>query len=52
LAALYQPVFISAVSTSVHMSAVAVGLFLLRGLRLPIVVLVLGFSAFGWLLGY
>jgi len=52
LAALYQPVFISAVSTSVHMSAVAVGLFLLRGLRLPIVVLVLVFSAFGWLLGY
>jgi len=52
LAALYQPVFTSAVSSPVHMSAVAVGLFLLRGLRLPIVGLVVAFSAFGWWLGY
>jgi len=47
LSALYQPVFISAVHSSLEISLVIVGFFVLRGLRLPIVGLVTIFALAG-----
>lgn len=51
LAALYQPVFVSAVQAPVDMALVFVGLFALRALKLPILALVLGFALAGLGLG-
>jgi chromate transporter len=50
LSALYQPVFISAVSTPIEMSLVILGFFALRTMSIPIVLLVLGFGAIGLVL--
>lgn len=50
MAALYQPVFASAVSTSLDMALVMLGFFVLRGLKAPILLLVIGFLIAGWLL--
>jgi len=47
LAALYRPVFVSAVSEPIEMALVILGLFALRALRLPILLLVLGFAVTG-----
>jgi chromate transporter len=47
LAALYRPVFVSAVSEPMEMALVILGLFALRALRLPILFLVLGFAVTG-----
>ena len=47
ISALYQPVFISAVDSSLAMAAVILGLFALRSLKLPIVLMVALFAAFG-----
>lgn len=52
LAALYQPVFVSAVKTPYDFAAVAVGFFLLRGARVPITLLVVAFALAGGLLRY
>ena len=49
LAALYRPVFISAVATPMEMALVILGFFALRSLRLPVVILVLGFGVLGLL---
>lgn len=50
LSALYQPVFVSAVSSAAEMAGVMLGFLLLRLIKVPIVLLVLGFCAFGLLL--
>ena len=50
--ALYQPVFTSAVSSSMEMALVILGFFLLRVIKLPIVWLVLGFALVGMALHY
>lgn len=50
LSALYNPVFVSAVFTPVEMALVIVGFFALTTMKVPIVVLVLGFVAIGPLL--
>ncbi len=47
LSALYQPVFVSAVNSAADMALVLVGFFVLRVLKLPIVLLVLGFAGLG-----
>ena len=47
IAALYQPVFISAVVDVKSMTLVAVGLLALLVFRLPILLLVLGFAVAG-----
>lgn len=50
LSALYQPVFISSVSTPIEMALVILGFFALRIMNAPIVMLVFGFAAIGWVL--
>lgn len=50
LAALYQPVFINAVSTPIEMALVILGFFALRTMSIPIVMLVIGFGVFGLVL--
>jgi len=50
LAALYSPVFISAVGSPVDFAAVVVGFFVLRVVKPPILVLVAGFACVGMLL--
>lgn len=50
LSALYKPLFISAVSTPIEMSLVIIGIFALATMRMPIVILVLGFGVIGLLL--
>ena len=50
LSALYNPIFTSAVSTPVEMSLVIIGFFLLRTVRIPIVILAFAFGAIGVLL--
>ena len=47
LAALYQPVFVNAVFSSLDLALVIIGFFLLRALRLPILALVAFFAAAG-----
>ena len=47
LSALYQPVFISAVFTPIEMALVILGFFALRTMRVPIVMLVIGFGTIG-----
>ena len=47
IAALYQPVFTHAVSSSMDMAFVAIGFFCLRYLKLPIVLIVLVFAGLG-----
>ncbi len=47
LAALYQPVFVNAVFSSLDLALAIVGFFLLRALRLPILALVAFFAAAG-----
>lgn len=49
LAALYQPVFVNAVFSSLDLALAIVGFFLLRALRLPILALVAFFAAAGML---
>lgn len=50
LSALYQPVFISAVSTPIEMALIILGFFALRTMSIPIVILVLGFGVIGLVL--
>lgn len=50
LSALYNPVFISAVLTPADMALVIAGYFALTAMRVPIVMLVLGFGVIGMLL--
>ena len=50
MSALYKPVFVSAVTSSLAMALVMIGLFALNYLRLPIVILVIAFAAAGALL--
>ncbi|CAM3183745.1 Chromate efflux transporter [Vibrio neptunius] len=52
VAALYQPVFSSAVMSSIDISLVLVGFYLLRQLKLPIVSMVIFFMAAGIAGGY
>ncbi len=47
LAALYQPVFVNAVFSSLDLALAIIGFFLLRALRLPILALVAFFAAAG-----
>ncbi len=47
LAALYQPVFVNAVFTSLDLALAIIGFFLLRALRLPILALVAFFATAG-----
>lgn len=47
LAALYQPVFVNAVFTSLDLALAVIGFFLLRALRLPILAMVAFFAAAG-----
>ncbi|MCY3556903.1 MAG: chromate efflux transporter [Gemmatimonadetes bacterium] len=49
LAALYQPVFVNAVFSSLDLALAIIGFFLLRALRLPILALVAFFAAAGML---
>ena len=51
MSALYQPVFTSAIVGPVDMAAVIVGFFALRTLKLPIMAVVAGFIAFGYVMG-
>ena len=51
MSALYQPVFTSAIGGPVDMAAVIVGFFALRTLKLPIMAVVAGFIAFGYVMG-
>lgn len=48
LAALYQPVFVSAVRGPVEMACVIVGFFMARTLKVPIVLLVLAYGLMGF----
>ena len=50
MSALYKPVFVSAVTSSLAMALVMIGLFALNYLRLPIVIWVIAFTAAGALL--
>ncbi|MCP4596995.1 chromate efflux transporter [Neptuniibacter sp.] len=50
LAALYQPVFISTVSSPADMAAVIIGFFILQRFKPPILLLVAGFALMGILL--
>ncbi len=50
IAALYQPVFTSAILTPVDMAAVIVGFFVLRTMKVSIITLVVSFIAFGYLI--
>ena len=50
LSALYQPVFISAVTSPIEMALVILGFFALRTMSVPIVMLVIGFGAIGLVL--
>ncbi|PKG83502.1 chorismate-binding protein [Colwellia sp. 75C3] len=50
IAALYQPVFTSAIVTPVDMAVVIVGFFALRTMKVPIIMLVASFIAFGYLM--
>ncbi|MDH5357580.1 MAG: chromate efflux transporter [Gammaproteobacteria bacterium] len=50
LSALYQPVFVSAVYTPIDMSMVILGFIALRTVKVPIVMLVLGFGVLGLIL--
>ena len=47
LAALYQPVFVNAVFSPLDLSLAVIGFFMLRVMRLPILVLVLFFALSG-----
>ena len=47
MSALYNPVFVNAVSHGQDMAAVIVGFFLLSRLKLPVMYMVFGFIAFG-----
>ena len=47
LAALYQPVFVSAVKLPFHFALIAVGFYALRSLKLPLLVIVGGFALAG-----
>ena len=47
LAALYQPVFVNAVTSALDLSLVLIGFFLMRVLRLPVLALVAFFAAAG-----
>ncbi|USD38902.1 chromate efflux transporter [Ferrimonas sp. SCSIO 43195] len=47
IAALYDPVFVSSVASGQDMAQVLLGLALLRGMKMPIVVLVAGFLLIG-----
>ncbi|MES9888276.1 MAG: chromate efflux transporter [Candidatus Sedimenticola sp. 6PFRAG1] len=47
ISALYQPVFVSAVDSSLAMAAAITGFFALRSLKLPILLLILAFALFG-----
>ncbi|MCB1860047.1 MAG: chromate efflux transporter [Gammaproteobacteria bacterium] len=51
LAALYQPVFTSAVSSAAEMALAVLGFFALRTLKFPVVILVGIFAVLGGLLG-
>jgi len=48
LSALYQPVFQSAVMNSIDMALVLFGLYLLKGLKLPIIAMVVLYILFGF----
>jgi chromate transporter len=50
VAALYQPVFSSAVTQPLHMALVILGFFVLRAFKIPILLLVAGFIVAGLLL--
>ena len=50
MAALYQPVFSSAVTQPLHMALVILGFFVLRAFKIPILLLVAGFIVAGLLL--
>jgi chromate transporter len=50
IAALYQPVFTSAIVNPIDMAAVIVGFFALRKMKMPIILLVVSFITFGYLL--
>ncbi len=49
LAALYSPVFTSAVTKPLDFAFVIIGFYLLRGLKLPVIALVLFFALVGWI---
>ncbi|MGI1671020.1 MAG: chromate efflux transporter [Neptuniibacter sp.] len=49
LSALYQPVFVSSVTSSLDMALVLIGFFVLRTFKPPILLLVAGFAALGCL---
>ncbi|OBT16986.1 chorismate-binding protein [Vibrio sp. UCD-FRSSP16_10] len=49
IAALYQPIFVSAVNSAVDFAVVLVGYFLLKQMKLPIVALVASFIGYGLL---
>lgn len=51
LAALYQPVFASAIHAPAHMAYVMIGFYVLRALRWPVLAIVAGFALAGWGLG-
>ncbi|NVD05929.1 chromate efflux transporter [Vibrio sp. JPW-9-11-11] len=52
LAALYQPVFISAVTAPLDIALVLIGFYLLKQLKLPIIAMVAFFMAAGLISGY
>ena len=47
MAALYQPIFVSAVHHSLDMVAVVAGIFVLRSIKVPIIALVASFTIVG-----
>lgn len=47
LAALYQPVFTSAVTSAIDMALIVCGFYLLRVFKVPVIIMVLGFSVTG-----
>ncbi len=49
IAALYQPIFVSSVHTSLDMALVIFGLWLLKVFKLPIITLISLFALLGWL---
>ncbi len=51
LSALYQPVFTSAIVEPMDMASVIIGFYMLRRLKLPIMLVVVSFIAFGYLNG-
>lgn len=50
MAALYKPVFVSAVTSPMEMAVIMIGLFALNSLKIPIVILVVTFAAVGVLM--